>query len=225
MRRVFSLALLTGIIFLSAFSQITSAETVTLSENLAKAVASAELRDENGHTITATLTSQDVASGDDSPDIEYSVILSRDDEGINASDVASMNFDGADLDGITSGDFESFDVFSGLEYLRIALPDSFNGEFLPSFEKLSLLDVSGSTAEFILSLYKSVNVVSVDASSCSNLKAVNLALIRSETVSSDSGSDTSGMGGMFGGGQSSSELLSAPLSSLVSLNLSSNPKT
>ena len=124
--------------------------------------------------------------------------------------------------GITSADFESFDVFTGLEELTIALPDTFSGEFLPSFDKLSVLDVSGSAADFVLSLYKSVNVVSVDAEDCTNLKAVNLALVQTETVSSDSSSSTSGLGML--GGQTKSELLSSPLASLVSLNLSNCPR-
>lgn len=61
----------------------------------------------------------------------------------------------------------------------------------------------------------SADFESFDAGNCENLKAVNLALVQSETVSSDS--DSSGMGG------SSSELLSSPLSSLISLNLSNCP--
>ena len=204
-------AILAGIPILTA-----SAETVSLHEKLALAIQSADIRDSSGNTVTAQITSEDESS-----DV-VSVSLTRGGNDISASDVARMNFDGVNLN-VTSADFESFDVFSGLEELRIALPDSFSGEFLPSFDKLSVLDVSGSTADFILSLYKSVNVVSVDASGCSNLKAVNFALIRSETLSPDEGDDTSSIAGLFGG-QSSSELLSKPLSSLVSLSLSNNPK-
>ena len=193
-----------------------SAETVSLHENLALSIQSANIRDKDGNILTAQIISEDESS-----DVVW-VSLKRGDNDISASDVAGMNFDGVNLN-VTSADFESFDVFTGLEELRIALPDSFSGEFLPSFDKLSVLDVRGSTADFILSLYKSVNVVSVDASSCSNLKAVNLALIRAETASPDEGDDTSSIARLFGG-QSSSELLSKPLSSLTYLNLSSNPK-
>ena len=205
-------AILAGIPIFTA-----SAETISLHENLALALQSADISDSDGTALTALIVSEDESS-----DV-VSVSLMRGEDEISADEAASINFDGANLDGLTSGDFESFDVFTGLEELRIALPDSFSGEFLPSFDKLSVLDVSGSTADFILSLYKSVNVVSVDAGNCSHLKAVNLALVRSETVSSDSGSDTSGIASMFSG-QTKSELLSSPLSSLASLNLSNNPE-
>lgn len=192
-----------------------SAETVTLHENLALALQSADILDIDGNTITAEVTSEATESSD-----AVTVSLTNGSDDVPASSVAVIDF--GKPGGITSADFESFDVFTGLEELTIALPDTFSGEFLPSFDKLSLLDVSGSTADFVLSLYKSVNVVSVDAGNCENLKAVNLALVQSETVSSDS--DSSGMGAMMGGmGGSSSELLSSPLSSLVSLNLSNCP--
>ncbi len=193
-----------------------SAENISLHEKLALAIQSADIRDSDGNTLTAQIISEDESS-----DV-VSVSLTRGEDEVSADEAVRMNFDGVNLN-VTSTDFESFDVFAGLEELRIALPDSFSGEFLPSFDKLLVLDVRGSKADFILSLYKSVNVVSVDASGCSNLKAVNLALIRSETLSPDEGDDSSGIGSLFGG-QSSSELLSKPLSSLVSLSLSNNPK-
>lgn len=179
-----------------------SAENITLSTKLAQALLSAQLQDANGSTITATLVSSDTIS------------LS-----VNPANVASINFDSADLSGITSGDFESFDVFTGLEELRIALPASFSGDFAPSFDKLSRLDVSGSTADFILSLYNAPNIVSVNAGGCSDLKAVNLALARSAaTTSADSTIN------MSLGIKVVDKLLVTPLSSLETLDLSNNPK-
>ena len=192
-----------------------SAETVTLHENLALALQSADILDSEGNTVIATVTSSATESSD-----AVTVSLTDGSDDVSAANVAVIDF--GKPGGITSADFESFDVFTGLEELTIALPDTFSGEFLPSFDKLSALDVSGSAADFVLSLYKSVNVVSVDAEDCTNLKAVNLALVQTETVSSDSSSSTSGLGML--GGQTKSELLSSPLASLVSLNLSNCPR-
>ncbi|MBQ3585678.1 MAG: hypothetical protein II964_03075, partial [Synergistaceae bacterium] len=121
-------AILVGIPTLTA-----SAETVSLHENLALAIQSANIRDKDGNILTAQIVSEDESS-----DV-VSVSLKRGGNDISASDVAGMNFDGVNLN-VTSADFESFDVFTGLEELRIALPDSFSGEFLPSFDKLSVLD-------------------------------------------------------------------------------------
>ena len=182
--------------------------------------------DSDGNKITAIIISTDTTTSTDvtSPDTSSSntssdvVTLSLD---VSADSVAVIDFSGVDLS-VTNQDFESFDVFTGLEKLTIALPDTFTGEFLPSFDKLAFLDVSGSTAEFILSLYSSVNLVSVDASNSTNLKAVNLALVRTETLSSDSSDDdsTSSLASLLGG-DSGSQLLTSPLRSLVNLSLSS----
>ena len=204
--------LLLSVIIAVSLTFTASAEDITLHENLAAALQSADILGSDGSTVTAL-----IVSSDESSDV-VTVSLS-----VSADSVAAIDFSGAEL-AVTSADFESFDVFTGLEELTIALPDTFTGEFLPSFDKLSLLDVSGSSADFVLSLYKSVNLVSLDADNCSNLKAVNLALVRTETVSQDSDSDTSGIGALLGGGTSGSELLSSPLSSLVSINLKNCPK-
>ena len=181
------------------------AESITLTEDLAAAISNADIKDSEGNSITATLVSADTVSLD-----------------ADIADVAVIDFTPADLSNITSGDFESFDQFTGLEELTIALPDAFTGEFLPSFDKLSVLDVSGSTAEFILSLYNTPNIVSVNAANCSNLKAVNIALVETETLSSDNSGSSSGIASLFSA--SKSELLSKPLASLETLNLSNNPK-
>ena len=176
-----------------------SAETITLHENLALALQSADILDSDGNTVIATVTSSATESSD-----AVTVSLTDGSDDVSAANVAVIDF--GKPGGITSADFESFDVFTGLEELTIALPDTFSGEFLPSFDKLSALDVSGSAADFVLSLYKSVNVVSVDAEDCTNLKAVNLALVQTETVSSDSSSSTSGLGML--GGQTKSDTIS-----------------
>ena len=211
------LLLLLSCVIAGTLTFTASAEEVSLHENLALALQSADILDTDGNTITAS-----IVSSDESSDV-VSVSLTAGENDVPAASVSVIDFSGVDL-AVTSQDFESFDVFTGLEELTIALPDTFSGEFLPSFDKLSLLDVSGSTADFVLSIYKSVNLVSLDAYNCSSLKAVNLALVRAETVSSDSDSDTSGIGALFGGGTSGSELLSSPLSSLVSLNLKDCPE-
>ena len=206
---------LLSIFIIGILNSSASAETIILHENLALALQSADILDSDGHTVIATVTSSANESSD-----AVTVSLTDGSDDVSAANVAVIDF--GKPGGITSADFESFDIFTGLEELTIALPDTFSGEFLPSFDKLSTLDVSESTADFILSLYKSVNVVSVDAEYCNNLKAVNLALVKTETVSSDSSSSTSGMGML--GGQTKSELLSSPLKSLVSLNVSNCPK-
>ena len=215
MKRIILFLLLLFVI--SSLISTASAETVTFHENLALALQSADILGSDGSTITAEVTSSATESSD-----VVTVSLTDGSDDVPASSVAVIDFGKPDC--ITSADFESFDVFTGLEELTIALPDTFSGEFLPSFDKLSLLDVSGSTADFILSLYKSVNVISVDAEGCTNLKAVNLALVQAETVSSDSSSSSSTSGLGMLGGQTKSELLSSPLTSLVNLNLSNCPQ-
>ena len=198
MKRIFLFVLSFVITVAAAFTA--SAENITLSTNLAQALQSAQLQDANGNTVTAT------ASG-------TTLTLSS-----SAASVAAIDFDTADLSGITSGDFASFDVFTGLEELRIALPASYSGDFAPSFDKLKELDVSGSTADFTLSLYNAPNIVSVNASGCSDLKAVDLALVRDPTASTDLVVPNSSYV------KTVSKLVVVPLSSLETLYLSDNPK-
>ena len=215
MRRI--LLFLLPVFIIGSFPFAASAENVTLHNKLALALQSADILDSDGNTVTASLESETYNASSDT----VTVSLTRGGTDISASSVTVIDFSSVDLS-VTNQDFESFDVFTGLEKLTIALPDTFTGEFLPSFDKLALLDVSGSTAEFILSLYSSVNLVSVDASTCTNLKAVNLALVRTETVSSDTSDDdsTSSLASLLGG-DSGSQLLTSPLRSLVNLDLSS----
>ena len=86
------------------------AESITLTEDLAAALSNADIKDSEGNSITATLVSADTVSLD-----------------ADVADVAVIDFTPADLSNITSGDFESFDQFTGLEELTIALPDAFTG--------------------------------------------------------------------------------------------------
>lgn len=195
-----------------------SAENITLSTNLAQALQSAQLKDANGNTITATLISSDTISLSMNAPNTGALYSGTTSFSVNPANVASINFDTADLNGLTSFDFGSLDKFTELKELRVTLPASYSGDFAPSFDKLRGLDVSGSSANFILSLYNVPGIVSVNASGCSNLKAVNLALARSATTSSaDSTPDTSGA-------KIVTKLLVTPLSSLETLDLSNNPK-
>ncbi len=179
-----------------------SADDVTLSENLANALLSADVKTSEGSSVTVTLVSDDTVS------------LS-----VDSDDVALIDFSEANLSGLTANDFASFDVsFTGLETLNIALPVSYEGEFALSLDKLKLLDVSGSTADFTLSVYDMPNIESLKADNCPNLKAVNLALV--EPKSSSGG----GLGGLFGGGgNSESKLITSPLNKLSSIELTNNP--
>lgn len=198
MKRIFLFVLSIVITVSAAFTAY--AENITLSEKLAQAIQSARLQDANGNSITATLVSSDTIS-------------------LNAaSDVAAIDFGNADLSGITSSDFASFDVFTSIEELTIALPASYSGDFAPSFDKLKRLDVSGSTANFTLSLHKTPNIASVKAGGCSDLKAVNLAFVRNAAASLDKSTPNASFV------KTVSEVITAPLSSLESLDLSNNPK-
>ena len=176
-----------------------SADDVTLSENLANALLSADVKTSEGSSVTVTLVSEDTVS------------LS-----VDSDDVALIDFSGANLSGLTANDFTSFDVsFRGLETLNISLPDSYEGEFALSLDKLKLLDVSGSTADFTLSVYDMPNIESLKADNCPNLKAVNLALVEPKSSSG---------GGLFGGGgNSESKLITSPLNKLSSIELTNNP--
>lgn len=176
-----------------------SADDVTLSENLANALLSADVKTSEGSSVTVTLVSDDTVS------------LS-----VDSDDVALIDFSEANLSGLTANDFASFDVsFTGLETLNIALPVSYEGEFALSLGKLKLLDVSGSTADFTLSVYDMPNIESLKADNCPNLKAVNLALVEPKSSSG---------GGLFGGGgNSESKLITSPLNKLSSIELTNNP--
>ena len=114
------------IFIIGSFSFAASAETLTFHKNLALALQSADMFASDGSQITAIIISTDTTTSTDvtSPDTSSSntssdvVTLSLD---VSADSVAVIDFSGVDLS-VTNQDFESFDVFTGLEKLTIALP-------------------------------------------------------------------------------------------------------
>ena len=206
MKRIILLVLMAGILFVASHA---FAGTLTLPEHLAKAIASADMHSSDGKTVTATLSQDTNASGD----VTYTVSLD-----VDASSVTKMNFDSADLSGITSADFVSFDTyFSGLESLRLELPASYSGTFGLSLGHLAELDMSGSKADFNLSVYGFPKLESLKADNCPELKAVNLAAV----IPVKEGSSSMMM--IFGGGTQESTVATSPLSSLKHIDLSSCP--
>ncbi len=195
-----------------------SAENITLSAKLARAVQDSQLKDEDGNTITATLISPDTISLSMNAPNAGAIHSGTYSLSITPANVASINFDTADLSGLTSFDFGSLDMFTELKELKITLPASYSGDFAPSFDRLRGLDLSGSAANFTLSLYYVPRIVSVNASGCSNLKAVNLALVRSAAASTDLPAPN------MSGVKTVSKVIAAPLSSLETLDLSNTPK-
>ena len=190
------------------------AETLTLTEKLAKAVSSAEILNDSNNVITATLASTDNGSGD----ITYTVSLSANSVSVDAASAVSINFDGAELNGITSNDFVSFDkYFTGLQKIKLALPASFAGTFTLSLDKLAELDMSGSSADFSLSIYGFPKIETLKADNCPELKAVNMAIVVPVSNSSIAGM-------LGGGGNKDSEVSTKPLSSLTDIDISNCPK-